>query len=61
MSENQEPPVTVSIAEARKNLAQVLKLVQAGTTVYLTRRDKIVAALQPIYPGSPGGPDAAQP
>lgn len=57
MSENQEPPVTVSIAEARKNLAQVLKLVQAGTTVYLTRRDKIVAALQPIYTG---GPDAAQ-
>lgn len=40
--------ITVSIAEARKNLAQVLKLVEAGHHVYLTRRDRAIAVLQPI-------------
>jgi prevent-host-death family protein len=43
----------VSIMEAQHNLSKVMKTVEEGGAVYITRRKKVVAKLVPATPESP--------
>ncbi len=52
MSTEEQPPLTVSIAAARANWANLINLVKGGTSVYITKRNTIVAVLHPILDDS---------
>lgn len=38
-----------SIAEVQHNLSSVLKFVEHGEAVYVTRRNKVIAKIVPVY------------
>jgi prevent-host-death family protein len=47
MAQRAEQPRTVSVAEARARLSELLAAAQAGETVVITRRGEPVAELRP--------------
>jgi antitoxin (DNA-binding transcriptional repressor) of toxin-antitoxin stability system len=48
---------SVSIVEVRAHLSELLRTVEAGETVVITRRGRPVAVLKVLAMLSPGGPE----